>query len=140
MTTTTDRNHRARRAGLLLVASVLASTAVLAADPPTAQVTIRGERPTSKVVGHTSSGIPVEQYELAYHVKYTDLDLSTPVGANALKARVYTAADSLCKDLDKLYPMAERDTSCIQKVQDGAMSQVNAAITVAQAQTKTKAK
>lgn len=141
MTTIIIKESRVREVALMLTASLLASNAVLSAEPaPEAQVTIRAERPTAKVVGHENSGVPIEQYEISYHVTFADLDLKTPVGANALKARVYKAADSLCKDLDKLYPAAEPDNRCVQKAQDGAMSQVNTAITMAQAQTRTKAR
>lgn len=141
--TTIERNrlHRTRHVALMLAASALGSVAVLAAEPlPEAQVTIRAERPTAKVVGHSTGGVPIEAYQITYHLTYTDLDVSTAVGANALKARVRTAAYSLCDDLDKLYPLAEADHSCVQKAEDGAMSQVNAVITMAQAPGKSKAK
>ena len=140
MTKIAIKKSRAREVALILAASLLASNAAFSAEPTEGQVTIRAERPTAKVVGHTISGVPVQQYEITYRLTFADLDLATPVGANALKARVYKAADSLCKDLDKLYPMTELDPSCVQKAQDGAMSQVNTAVTVAQAQTKTKAR
>jgi UrcA family protein len=141
MTTITIKESRAREVALILAGSLLASSTVFSAEPPPeAQVTIRAERPTAKVVGYTNHGVPIEQYEISYHVTFSDLDLATPVGAQALKARVYKAADSLCKDLDKLYPLTEPDGKCVQKAQDGAMSQVNSAISVAQAQTKTKAR
>lgn len=130
-----------RNVALTLAACAVTSGTVLAADPqPEAQVTIRAERPTKEVVGRTSSGVPIEEYQLSYRVTFEDLDIATPVGAQALKARVRTAAYSLCEDLDKLYPMAEQDRSCARKAEDGAMSQVNAAITMAAAQAKTKAR
>jgi UrcA family protein len=135
----TTARRRACETALIIAASALASNAVLSAEPSAeTQVTIRAERPTTKVVGYTSKGAPVEEYELTYHLTFADLDIATPVGANALKARVYTAANAICKDLDKLYPPTEPDRSCVQEAQDRAMSQVNAAITMAQAQTKTK--
>src|ERR1041385_3323476 len=107
MKTNTATNSRARNIALILATSILASTAVLSAEPTTeAQLPIRAERRSAKVVGHTSSGIPIEQYELTYHVTFTDLDLTTSVGAKSLQARVFKAAYSLCKDLDKLYPVS----------------------------------
>lgn len=129
------------RVASLLAITALVSSAAFAAEPePEQQVTIRAERPAAKVVGHTSSGAPISEYQITYHVTFADLDVATPVGANALKARVRTAAYSLCKDLDKLYPVAEQDNTCEKKAEDGAMSQVNAVIKVAQAPTKTKTK
>jgi UrcA family protein len=139
MTTITTRRSHSREVALLLATSVLASSAVLAAEPPAeTQVTIRAERPNTKVVGHTTPGVPIEQYEITYHVTFVDLDVATPLGADALRARVYKAADALCKDLDKLYPPTTPDSACVRKAQDGAMSQVNTVITMAQAQTRAK--
>jgi UrcA family protein len=141
MTTIKIKENKARDVALLLATGLLASNAVFSAEPPVeSQVTIRAERPTAKVVGYTNRGAPIEQYEITYRLTFADLDLSTPVGANALKARVYTAANSLCKDLDKLYPATEPDGKCIQKAQDGAMSQVNTAVKLAQVQAQTKTK
>ncbi|HEU4624569.1 MAG TPA: UrcA family protein [Steroidobacteraceae bacterium] len=138
----TNRNFR--RSGyllLVLATGALGSSAILAAEPGTeAQVTIRAERPTKQVVGRTSTGVPIEQYELSYRVSYSDLDLATSAGADALKARVSKAADMACKDLDKLYPLMEPDRSCARKAEEGAMSQVNSAIKMAQAQGETKAR
>jgi UrcA family protein len=136
----TTNNRRLRNAVILAVGALASGVAFSAEPTPETQVTIRAERPTAKVVGRTSSGVPVQAYQLSYHVTFADLDITTPVGANALKARVRTAAYSLCQDLDKLYPTAEVDNTCARKAEDGAMSQVNTAITMAQAQGKTQAK
>lgn len=142
MTTITKRDsRRTLGAAAIVAASALASAAALAAEPqPEAQVTIRAERPSEKVVGRTSSGVPIKEYQLTYHVTFADLDVATNVGANALKARVRKAAYSLCGDLDKLYPTTEPDNTCVKKAEDDAMSQVNRVITTAQAQTKAKAR
>ena len=137
----TNNNRRVRSAALVLAARVLASSAVFSTEPSTEQqVTIRAERPTANVVGRTSSGIPIQGYQIAYHVTFADLDITTPLGVNALKARVRKAAYSLCQDLDKLYPTAEADKGCAKKAEDGAMSQVNTVLTMAQTQGKTKSK
>jgi UrcA family protein len=141
ITNTGNDTPRAVSAALILAAGALAASAVFAAEPRTdAQVTIHAERPTAKVVGHTSSGVPITVYQLTYHVSYRDLDLVTSGGADALKKRVREAADSLCKDLDKLYPMTEPDRSCARNAEEDAMSQVSTAIKVAQTQATTKAK
>jgi UrcA family protein len=73
-------------------------------------------------------------------VTFADLDIATKVGADALKARVRKAAYALCQDLDRLYPMAEQDRSCVKKAEDGSMSQVNAAIRMAEVQGKPTAR
>ena len=142
MTTVTNKSFRRNcYISLVLATGALASTAILAAEPETeTQVTIRAERPATKVVGRTSSGLAIEEYQISYHVTFADLDVATKVGADALKARVYKAADALCQDLDKLYPSAQPDQTCVKKAEDGAMSQVNSVIKMAQAQGKTKTK
>ena len=123
---------------LVLSAGALASTAALAAEPQTTeQVTVQAERPTANVVGRTSSGIPVTQYELRYLVSYADLDLATSAGVDALKKRISEAAKSACKDLDNLYPIARPDTSCARAAEEGAMSQVNTVIAAARDKAKT---
>jgi len=133
-TTITDDFRRTCFRCLVLAAGALASSVALAEEPqPQAQVTIRADRPTSTVAGYTSTGVPIVTYQLQYHVSYTDLDIATKVGSDALKARVYKAADMLCKDLDKLYPQTAPDGSCVRKAEDGAMAQVNNAVKLAQA-------
>lgn len=125
---------------LLLAAGVVASSAVLSAEEQTeAQVTIQAERPMSKVVRRTSSGLPVVLYQLRYHVSYSDLDLATSAGADTIKQRVRDAAKSACADLDRLYPPAQLDSSCIREAEDAAMSEVNKAIALAAAKTTEKA-
>jgi UrcA family protein len=139
MTTTTNKSFpRTCYVSLVLAASALASTSILSAEPGAeAQVTIRADRTATQVIGHTRSGIPIEQYQLTYRVSYADLDLARIDDADALKARVYKAAVLACKDLDKLYPMAEHDGSCVKKAEDGAKTQINNAIKMAQAQGRT---
>lgn len=76
------------------------------------------------MVGLTSSGILVRQYQLSCSVSYADLDLATSAGADELKRRVTEAARSACKDLDKLYPETDPDRSCPNKAVDNSIKEV----------------
>jgi UrcA family protein len=113
---------------------------ILAAAGTFVSGAVLAERPAEKVVGRTSTGAPIKEYQISYGVRFADLDITTPVGAQALKARVRLAAIALCKDLDALYPMAEQDPSCATKSEEGAMAEVNAAIKMAQGQGKSTAR
>lgn len=133
MTITTSKNMRSTGfASLALAVGAAASSAGLAAESEIGAVTVRAERATEQVVGRTSSGIPVVNYELGYRVSYEDLDLATPSGADTFKERVREAAKSACTDLDKLYPLVAPDPNCARKAANDAMSQVDAAIAAAQ--------
>lgn len=133
MIKTTSKNmRRTGLASLVMAVGAVASFAAFAAETEIGAVTVRAERATEKVVGRTSSGMPVVIYELGYRVSYGDLDLATRSGADALKQRVREAAKSACTDLDKLYPLEAPDRYCAIKAADDAMSQVNAAVDAAQ--------
>lgn len=108
----------------------MAQTTVAPTSEPQAETTviIRAERPTKRIVGYTSNKTAIEEYALSYHVDYSDLDLSTYAGATTLKKRVSFAADSVCKDLYKMYPRTGRDPGCKRKAEAGAKTQVDAAI------------
>ena len=133
MTITTSKSmRRTGFAALVLAVGAAVSSAALAAETDIGAVTVRAERAKEEVVGRTSSGVPVVIYELGYRVSYVDLDLATQSGADTLKGRVREAAKSACTDLDRLYPLTAPDRHCARKAEDGAMSQVNAAIAAAQ--------
>lgn len=138
---TNPRNHadRARIAAFFSACAVAASVAFAAEPNPETEITIRAERVTSQIVGRSYTGIPIRQYQLSYTVGYADLDLTTDAGAKELKKRVQQAADSACKDLDKLYPETPRDRTCANKAAEDSMAQVNRVITLAQTQAQPKA-
>jgi len=104
------------------------------------EITVVAERPTTTVVGRTSSGAPVELIELRHHVRYGDLDLATHTGATDLETRVNNAAKAACAELDKLYPLETPDAKCAKKAADAAMSQVHAAVTAAEQRAKASSK
>ena len=98
------------RIPLLLSACAAATGLVIAAEPSSVpEITISAARPSGTVVGRTSSGGEIVSYEVSYHLGYQDLDLATSAGADELRKRVQVAADSACKDLDKLHPLSKPD-------------------------------
>lgn len=132
---------RASRIPLLLSACAAASGVVIAAEPTAVpEITVSAERPTGTVVGHTSSGGQIVLYEVSYRLNYEDLDLATSAGADELRTRVQTAANSACKDLDKLHPLSKPDGSCVRKTAENSMPQANHAISLAQAKGVAKTK
>lgn len=100
------------------------------------EVTVIAERPTTTVVGRTSSGAAIELLELRHRVSYADLNLATHSGATDLEKRVSNAAKSACDELDKLYPLEAKDANCEKKAADAAMSQVHAAVAAAEQRAK----
>ncbi len=96
------------------------------------EITITGER-TSKIVGRTSTGVPIEEMTLTRKVSYSDLDLASSAGASELEKRVHETAKELCAKLDKLNPLAQPSgKECIRKATDPALAEAHAAITAAQ--------
>lgn len=134
MTITTRKcMQRTGLAALILATGAVASAPALTVETEEiGAVTVRVQRATEKVVGRTSSGVPVVSYELGHQVNYKDLDLATTSGADTLKARIREAAKSACADLDSLYPALAPERDCALKAADDAMPQVNAAIAAAQ--------
>ena len=132
---------RASRIPLLLSACAAASALVIAAEPPVdTEITVSAERPTSTVVGRTSSGGQIVLYEISYRLNYEDLDLATSAGADELRKRVQVAATSACKDLDKLHPLSKPDGSCVRKTAENSMPQADRAISLAQTKGVAKTK
>ncbi|MDE2295062.1 MAG: UrcA family protein [Gammaproteobacteria bacterium] len=129
MNTTT----RLRRISIL---GVLGAGIALAAGVTGAQtlkeISVEAGRAT-KVVGHTSSGIPIEEVSLTRHVYYGDLDLRTHSGAVELERRVHETAQAACKQLDELYPLTTSESpACAEQAAKGAMEQVHALIAAAE--------
>ena len=142
-TTSTRDALRAARIPLLLTACAVAPALATAAEPTTTtapDITISAERPVGTVVGRTSSGGQIVQYEVSYRLSYEDLDLTTSAGADELRKRVQAAATSACKDLDKVNPIEKPDTSCARKTAENSMPQVDRAISRAQGKTAAKPK
>jgi UrcA family protein len=126
----------------LLLSACAAASGLAAASEPAAvpEITISAERPSGTVVGHSSSGAQIVLDEVSYRLSYDDLDLATSAGADELRKRVQVAADSACKDLDKLHPLNKPDASCARKTAQNSMPQADRAISSAQAKGVAKPK
>jgi UrcA family protein len=97
------------------------------------EVTVQAERPTTKVVGRSSSGIPIVLASVQYRVSYADLELSIPSNAKVLKTRVRDAARDACADLSKLDAISVSGSNeCSAKAEERAMPQVLSAIAAAE--------
>lgn len=119
------------RLAVAAAAAAMVTTMAIAQQPE--GVTVEAVR-QAKVVGRTSSGVPIEQITLTRKVSYTDLDLKTQAGAAELEKRVKDTAKSACDELDTLYPLtktAAETATCVKKSTDDAMVMVRRAIAVA---------
>jgi UrcA family protein len=136
MKTIPERKVRCTRLTVQLFAACAVASSIAIATEPGAEneITILAERPVGKMVGRTSSGIPIRLYQLSYTVSYADLDLASEAGAKELKKRVQEAATSACKDLDKLYPQTGTDRSCAREATENSMAQADRLILLAQTQ------
>ena len=113
------------------VASVLASGAAIAQNAE--EVTVQAKRAvTAKVVGRTSSGVPIVDVSLSYGVSVAGLDLTSSAGADELSKRVNDAAQAACKEIGRQYPNAEpSDAECAKAAADKAMVKANELVTAA---------
>jgi UrcA family protein len=87
----------------------------------------------TKVVGHSSSGVPIVNLSLTYGVSLAGLDLSTNSGANEAAKRVSDAAMAACKEISLKYRDATpSDSECAKAASDKAMIQVREMVASAQ--------
>jgi UrcA family protein len=125
------QEHKNRALWLAVAGFTLASGAVLAAEP-LSEVTISASREAKIIVGHSAIGAPVEQITLTRRVGYSDLDLKSKAGADALEKRVAETAKAACEELDKHYPLLQKTSAdCVKAAKKEAMVQVDAAVAAA---------
>ena len=119
--------------GLLSVGLFVATGPTIAqptiAQPATAQppevVTVTAPRVVHQTVGRSNIGAPIEVTSISREVKFADSDLSTESGTAAIKERIGDIARDMCEELDKMYPLEQRDTSCARNATNDAMKQVD---------------
>ena len=117
-------SKRLIKVAVALLAGVSVNAVVIADEM--GEVTVQAQRVVKKVIGRTSSGIPIEDISLSYGVSTTGLDLSSSAGAAQLKKRVTDAANAACKELGRQYPDATTsDAECVKNATDKAMVRVN---------------
>src|ERR1039458_1615628 len=87
------------------------------------QITVQATRNVStKLVGSTSSGVPITEVSLSYGVSTAGLDLATVAGAEELDKRINDAALAACKELGRQYPKSTPDnTGCAEAAAKKAM-------------------
>lgn len=84
-------------------------------------------------VGRSQIGGPKQEISLTRGVIADDLDLATPEGMAALETRVQQMADTLCAELDRLYPMEEPEArTCARDAVRRTMSGVRSRLAVSE--------
>jgi UrcA family protein len=88
-----------------------------------AEVTVQATRNVStKLVGKTSSGIPIQEVSFSYGVSTAGLDLATVAGAEELDKRINDAALAACQEVGRQYPKSTpTDAECAQAAAKKAM-------------------
>jgi len=91
------------------------------------EITVQGTRTvTTKAVGKTSSGIPINDVSLSYGVIIAGLDLASQAGFKEAEKRVKVVAETACKELAKRYPVGTpSEAECAKAAADKAMVVVN---------------
>ena len=85
------------------VAAGLVGGIAVAQNQNMEEVTVEGTRMvTTKVVGKTSSGIPISTVSLSYDVSVRGLDLASQAGFMEAEKRVKDVAETACKELVRL--------------------------------------
>ncbi len=81
---------------------------------------------------HGQLGGPIERVSLSRAVRYDDLNLRTRWGVRKLRSRIVYTAHSLCRQLDKLYPLStDYNPPCYTAAVENAMYQADTAIAYA---------
>lgn len=118
----------------ILTAGALVGAA-MASDFAIAQkievITVTAPSAVHKVVGHSTTGVPIEEISLSYGVGIADLDLAKPSGVSELEGRIDTIAKEACTALDNLNPLNPPDPSCVAKAIASAAEQKKQAIAAA---------
>ena len=93
--------------------------------------------PSVKVVGRSTSGVPIEEVSLSSRVNSAGLDLATNSGALAFEHRIHDVASSMCKELGEKYPGSTPGTAeCAKAATDKAMVKGKELIAAAEAAAK----
>ncbi len=115
------------------VAAAVCLAPIARADTALKAIVVSAGVLTTETVGHSTIGAPMERVTLTHRVSYADLDLSSHAGALALEERVKEVARLACEQLDKLYPLEEKNApECIADAIAQASGQVQEAIAAAQ--------
>jgi UrcA family protein len=115
--------------GALMVGMVAAAAiGSMASAQDTQEVTVQGTRMvTTKIVGPSSSAVPVTDISISYGVSTAGLDLRSHAGVMELEKRVKDVAETACKELSTRYPTGTpSETDCAKAAVAKTMAKVNA--------------
>lgn len=112
-----------------LIGAAIASESAIAQNIEV--ITVTAPSAVHNVVGHSTTGVPIEEISLSYAVGIADLDLTKPSGVSELEGRIDTIAKEACTALDKLNPLNPPDPSCVTKAIASAAEQKKQAIAAA---------
>jgi UrcA family protein len=123
-------NVRSAKFVLLALGGAIVGSAIAAEE--LTEVVVTARREVTVTAGQSYTGTPIEVISLARRVSYADLDISSASGAAELQKRVNDTAQAACKELDKLYPLTDKDSpACTKKAADAGLAQARAAIAAA---------
>lgn len=127
----------AAAAGLISFTTPAASQAAVtySYSGPPEEVIVTAPRPALRRFREQGGNMdmPPERVSLSTRVSYRDLDLLSPQGAHALRARVVRAAYRVCRHLDDAYPFERLSTStpCEREAVENALIRADEAINAA---------
>jgi UrcA family protein len=123
-------SHRSLNMKHLYITAVATALALSAGSAAVAaenlgEVSIHATRMiTSKVVGRTSSGVPIEEVTLSHQVTSAGLDIASHSGAMEFEKRIADAASSACKELGEKFPnVTQSDAACAKAAAEPALAQ-----------------
>lgn len=92
------------------------------------EIVVTGRRIITRTVSRTPVGATLNEMTLSYRIRYDDLDLHTGAGRSELERRVGDAALAACKEIGRVYPLAEpNDAECARLSRARAMEEVKKA-------------
>jgi len=117
---------------LLLLATATApgccepSMAAQDAEAEIEEIVVTGRRIITRTVSRTPVGATLNEMTLSYRISYDDLDLRSSAGRSELERRVNDAALAACKEIGRVYPLAEpNDAECARIARSRAMYRVH---------------
>ncbi len=119
----------------LAAAAALTLLSGIAAAQTPQEIKVEATRPvTTKLVGKSSSGVPIVEYSVSYGVSLAGLNLSTNSGAVEAERRVHEAAAAACKEISRQYPLLQNapGEDCAKAASDKAMVKVHELVAAAE--------
>jgi len=127
-----NRSHRNTAIAAAVAGLTLAGSWALAQNVQ--EVTVQATRAVNtKIVGHSSAGVPITALSLSYGVSLAGLNLATNSGAVEAQQRINDAALAACKELGRQYPDASPgDMECAKAAASKSMSALHELVVAAE--------